>query len=86
MGIYLNGGRKEEGLLLNFWKEHVSETYKALEEEKKHKLSSIMLLRNSKSCVNSREMIPLRIVSKWLRKLRKKRRERRNSLESRELL
>ena len=35
MGIYLNGGRKEEGLLLNFWKEHVSETYKALEEEKK---------------------------------------------------
>ena len=33
MGIYLNGGRKEEGLLLNFWKEHVSETYKARNEQ-----------------------------------------------------
>jgi len=28
MGIYLNGGRKEEGLLLNFWKDHVSLAYK----------------------------------------------------------
>ena len=35
MGIYLNGGRKEEGLLLNFWKDHVSEAYKALNEQKK---------------------------------------------------
>jgi hypothetical protein len=32
MGIYLNGGRKEEGLLLNFWKDHVSEAYKNLNE------------------------------------------------------
>ena len=34
MGIYLNGGRKEEGLLLNFWKDHVSEAYKNLKEQK----------------------------------------------------
>ena len=34
MGIYLNGGRKEEGLLLNFWKDNVSHTYKALKEQK----------------------------------------------------
>ena len=32
MGIYLNGGRKEEGLLLNFWKDHVSEAYKNLKD------------------------------------------------------
>ena len=32
MGIYLNGGRKDPGLLLNFWKDHVSETYKKLNE------------------------------------------------------
>ena len=35
MGIYLNGGRKEHGCLLNFWKDHVSETYKKLNEQKK---------------------------------------------------
>lgn len=35
MGIYLNGSMKEEGLLLNFWKDHVSEAYKTLKEEKK---------------------------------------------------
>ncbi len=35
MGIYLNGGRKEEGLLLNFWKDNVSEAYKILKEQKK---------------------------------------------------
>jgi len=35
MGIYLNGSQKEEGLLLNFWKDHVSEAYKTLNEEKK---------------------------------------------------
>ena len=35
MGIYLNGGRKEEGLLLNFWKENVSETYKNIIAQKK---------------------------------------------------
>lgn len=35
MGIYLNGGRKEEGLLLNFWKDNVSEAYKSLKEQKK---------------------------------------------------
>ena len=35
MGIYLNGGRKEEGILFNFWKEHVSEAYKNLTGKKK---------------------------------------------------
>ncbi len=35
MGIYLNGGRKEEGLLLNFWKDNVSQAYKNLKEQKK---------------------------------------------------
>ena len=34
-GIYLNGGRKEEGNLLNFWKDNVSEAYKNLKEQKK---------------------------------------------------
>ena len=35
MGIYLNGSLKEHGCLLNFWKDHVSETYKNLNEQKK---------------------------------------------------
>ena len=38
MGIYLNGGRKEFGLLFNFWKDHVSETYKKLNEQKKKEM------------------------------------------------
>lgn len=38
MGIYLNGGRKEFGLLFNFWKDHVSETYRQLNEQKKKEL------------------------------------------------
>lgn len=38
MGIYLNGGRKEFGLLFNFWKDHVSETYKQLNEQKKKEM------------------------------------------------
>ena len=33
MGIYLNGGRKEEGLLFNFWKDNVSEAYKNHKEQ-----------------------------------------------------
>ena len=32
MGIYLNGGRKEEKLLVDYWKEHVSETFRKLRE------------------------------------------------------
>jgi hypothetical protein len=32
MGIYLNGGRKEEGLLHTFWKDNVSEAYKNLKD------------------------------------------------------
>lgn len=40
MGIYLNGGRKEEGILFNFWKEHVSEAYKSLNEQKKQELKT----------------------------------------------
>ena len=38
MGIYMNGGRKEFGLLFNFWKDHVSETYKKLNEQKKKEM------------------------------------------------
>lgn len=38
MGIYLNGGRKEEGLLLNFWKENVSETHKQRHEQEQAEL------------------------------------------------
>ena len=33
MGIYSNGGRKEEGLLFNFWKDNVSEAYKNHKEQ-----------------------------------------------------
>ena len=33
MGVYLNGARKEEGLLFNFWKDNVSEAYKNHKEQ-----------------------------------------------------
>ena len=45
MGIYLNGSQKEEGLLLNFWKDHVSEAYKALNEEKKKQMKEDAKIR-----------------------------------------
>lgn len=45
MGIYLNGGRKEEGILFNFWKEHVSEAYKNLAEQKKQEQKMMSTLK-----------------------------------------
>lgn len=43
-GIYLNGAQKEPGLLLNFWKDHVSEAYKHLNEVKKQELKKEMAM------------------------------------------
>lgn len=48
MGIYLNGGRKEEGLLLNFWKDHVSEAYRNHNKLEKEKLKMETTLRKKK--------------------------------------
>lgn len=46
MGIYLNGGRKEEGLLFNFWKDHVSEQYRKLREQQKTEQRDANRLKN----------------------------------------
>ena len=59
MGIYLNGGRKEEGLLLNFWKDHVSEAYKNLNAQKKEQQKIENQVRRQKELMELQKTDPI---------------------------